>query len=106
MTDTPETPDRPRSSSTVLMENDQVRVSRSDFVPGAETGWHKHDLDYVIVTLTDCPLRQELPGGEVKDVVIAAGQAYTRNAGTEHNVINIGTTAMAFVEIELKSSAD
>lgn len=100
MTDASE---RPKSTSTLLMENDQVRVSRSDFVPGAETGWHKHGLDYVVVTLTDCPLRQELPGGEVKDSVIDAGQAYTRSAGTEHNVINIGTTDMAFVEIELKS---
>lgn len=94
--------EKPQCTATLLMENDQVRVTRFDFPPDAETGWHVHEMDYVIVTLTDCPLRLELPGGEVQDTVIPAGQSYTRTAGTEHNVINAGTTTMSFVEVELK----
>lgn len=95
--------ERQKCTSALLMENDQVRVTRFDFEPGAETGWHTHEMDYVIVTLTDCPLRLELPGGVVKDSIIAAGQSYTRPEGTEHNVINDGTTVMSFVEVELKT---
>lgn len=88
--------------ATPLMENERVRVTRFDFQPGAETGWHVHPLEYVITTLTECHLRLELPSGEVRDSVIPAGQAYTRPQGTEHNVINAGSTPMAFIEVELK----
>ena len=87
---------------TPLMENERVRVTRFDFQPGDETGWHVHPYEYVITTLTECHLRLELPGGETRDSVIPAGQAYTRPEGTEHNVINAGTAPMAFIEVELK----
>jgi len=53
-------------ASSVLMDDDRVRVTRYDFAPGDETGWHVHDMEYVIVTLTDCRLRLDLPGGSLK----------------------------------------
>ncbi len=87
---------------TLLMETERVRVTRFDFGPGDETGWHVHAMDYVITTVTDCHLRLELPGGETRDSVIPAGSAYSRPQGTEHNVINAGDAPMAFIEIELK----
>lgn len=87
---------------TPLMENDRVRVTRFDFQPGDETGWHVHPYEYVITTLTECHLRLELPGGEVRDTVVPPGQAYSRPEGTEHNVINGGSSAMSFIEVELK----
>lgn len=93
---------RLQATATLLMETDRVKVWRYDFAPGAETGWHVHGHDYVITTLTDCPLRLELPGGEVRDSFIPAGSAYSRPNGTEHNVINAGDAAMSFVEVELK----
>jgi len=34
--------------------------------------------------------------------VVPAGTAYRRDEGMEHNVINIGTCVMSFVEVELK----
>lgn len=89
-------------TATLLMENDRVRVSRFDFQPGEETGWHVHEYEYVITTLTDCHLRLELPGGETRDSMIAAGSAYTRPEGTDHNVINAGDAPMSFIEVELK----
>ena len=36
------------AESTTLIDNDQVRVTRFDFAPGAHTGWHRHEYDYVI----------------------------------------------------------
>ncbi len=83
-------------------EDERIRVTRYDFEPGGQTGWHIHHLDYVIVTLTDCPLRIELPGGETRDSLIPAGSSYSRPVGTEHNVINAGDAPMAFVEVEVK----
>ena len=93
---------RQACEATVLVDDDRVRVTRFDFAPGAETGWHVHPMEYVITTLTDCHLRLELPGGEVRETVIPAGSAYTRPEGTEHNVINAGAAPMAFIEVELK----
>ena len=90
------------ATASVLMEDERVRVTRYDFAPGDETGWHTHAMEYVIVTLTDCHLRLDLPGGEMKDSTIPAGVAYSRPKGTQHNVINGGSTPMSFVEVELK----
>jgi mannose-6-phosphate isomerase-like protein (cupin superfamily) len=88
--------------SEILIDDDRVRVTRFDFAPGDETGWHRHGLDYVIMALTDCPMRLVEPGGATREVMVAQGTVYRRDAGVEHNVINGGTTPMAFIETELK----
>ena len=88
--------------ATVMIDDDRVRVTRFDFAPGAETGWHRHSMDYVITAVTDCHMRLEQPDGTAKDVTVPAGTAYRRDEGVEHNVINAGTEPMSFVEVELK----
>lgn len=93
-----------RCTATPQYEDERVRVTRYDFQPGGQTGWHVHEMEYVIVTLTDCNLRLELPGGETRDSMIPAGQSYSRPKGTEHNVINGGDEVMSFVEVELKNA--
>ncbi len=89
-------------TATLLVDDDRVIVTRFDFVPGAETGWHRHGHDYVITALTDCPMLIEEPGGAVRQVLVPAGNAYRRSAGVEHNVVNGGNAPMSFVEVELK----
>jgi quercetin dioxygenase-like cupin family protein len=79
-----------------------VRVTRWDFVPGAETGWHCHQLDYVVTPVTDCAFLLEEPGGTSRRVDMKAGAAYGRACGVEHNVVNGGAAPMSFVEVELK----
>ena len=93
---------RPPCSATQMIDDDRVRVTRFDFAPGAETGWHRHGMDYVITAVTDCPMLLEEPGGGVRRVLVAAGTAYRRLEGVEHNVVNDGPLPMSFVEIELK----
>ncbi len=93
---------RPQATATVMVDDARVRVTRFDFAPGAETGWHVHGLDYVITPLTDCPMLLEEPGGGERRVDIPAGQCYRREAGVEHNVVNAGDAVMSFVEVELK----
>lgn len=85
-----------------LVDDDRVRVTRFDFAPGAETGWHRHEMDYVITAITDCHMRLEEPGGKTREVKVPAGEAYRRDCGVEHNVINAGPSQMRFVEVELK----
>jgi len=93
---------REQAQAKKLIDDDKVRVTRFNFAPGAETGWHTHGMDYVITPITDCHMRLEEPGGETRDVMIDAGDSYRRDAGVEHNVINAGSAPMAFVEVELK----
>ena len=93
---------RPQARATQMIDDDRVRVTRFDFDPGAETGWHRHGFDYVITALTDCHMALEGPGGETRSVMVPAGMSYRRNVGVEHNVINDGKAPMTFVEVELK----
>ena len=93
--------DREPAEATVLVEDARVRATRFDFAPGAETGWHVHGHDYVITALTDCLMLLEEPGGATRTVEVAAGSAYRRDAGVEHNVVNAGAAPMSFVEVEL-----
>ena len=93
---------RPACIATVLVDDDLVRVSRFDFAPGADTGWHRHGHDYVITAITDCHMLLEEPGGGSRQVLVPAGSAYRRSEGVEHNVVNDGPGPMSFVEVELK----
>lgn len=91
-----------QATAIPLVEDERVRVTRFEFEPGAETGWHTHEYDYVITAITDCTLQLEDPGGEIREVNVKSGDAYRRNKGIRHNVVNGGTALMSFVEVELK----
>ena len=93
---------RPQASHAVLIDDERVRVTRFDFAPGAETGWHRHGMDYVITTVTPCAMLLEEPGGGSRRVDLDAGIAYRRDEGVEHNVVNAGKDFMSFIEIEYK----
>lgn len=93
---------RQPATATVLVDDDRVRVTRFEFEPGQETGWHVHGHDYVITPVTECEMLLEEPGGTSRTVTMVAGEAYRRPIGVEHNVINAGTKIMTFVEVELK----
>ena len=93
--------ERMRAQSKVQIENERVRVTQWRFAPGASTGWHKHAYDYVVVPLTDGTLRLDEPGGS-REATLVAGGSYARNAGVEHDVVNVNAYEFAFVEIELK----
>jgi quercetin dioxygenase-like cupin family protein len=90
-----------RATATVLIDNDRVRVTRWRFAPGAATGWHKHEYDYVIVPLTDGTLKLVEPEGD-KDSDLTIGAPYFREAGVEHDVVNANDHEFAFIEVEVK----
>ena len=90
-----------RATATVLIDNDRVRVTRWRFAPGAATGWHRHEYDYVVVPLTDGKLTLVEPEGE-RDSDLAIGAPYFREAGVEHDVVNANDHEFTFIEIEVK----
>ncbi len=92
---------RPQAVPTLQLDNARVRVTEWRFAPEAETGWHRHAYDYVVVPLLDGALRLETAEGTTV-AAMHAGRSYARPAGVEHNVINASGHEYAFVEIELK----
>ncbi|HEY7140810.1 MAG TPA: cupin domain-containing protein [Methylomirabilota bacterium] len=90
-----------QARATVQVDNDRVRVTEWRFGPGEATGWHRHELDYVVVPMTVGPLIIRSGQGEMQND-IAPGQAYFRVAGAEHDVSNPNGREVVFVEIELK----
>jgi beta-alanine degradation protein BauB len=91
-----------RAAPKVFIDNERVRVTEWRFAPGAATGWHRHEMAYVIVPMLDGELELVGAGGERTRAQLKQGLPYFRNAGVEHDVINANAFEFAFVEIELK----
>jgi beta-alanine degradation protein BauB len=93
--------DRARAQATIRIDEPHVRVTEYRFAPGAETGWHRHGHDYVVVPLLDGRLLLEEPGGTARFAELGLHRPYARGAGVEHNVVNANAFEFAFLEIEL-----
>jgi quercetin dioxygenase-like cupin family protein len=93
---------RPLATPTRQVENDRFIVTEWRFAPGAHTGWHRHSYDYVIVPMTTGRLLLATAEGETSAALVA-GVSYARNAGVEHDVINVNPHEFVFVEIEARS---
>ena len=87
--------------ASVQIDNERVNVTEWRFAPGAETGWHRHERDYVVVPQTTGKLLLKTKGGDSFSELVS-GISYFRKAGVEHNVINANDGEFVFVEIEIK----
>lgn len=90
------------ATPTVQVDNERTRVTEWRFAPGASTGWHRHEHDYVVVPGTTGTLK--LVDGDGKETLadLTAGVSYYRATGVEHDVINASPHEFVFVEIEFK----
>ena len=90
------------ANPTIIIDNERVRVTRWEFdTRGANTGWHRHEYDYIVVPLFDGALEIESADGERSVAEMVTGVPYFRKAGVEHDVINANDFSCAFVELEL-----
>jgi beta-alanine degradation protein BauB len=86
--------------STLVMENDRVRVLDIKFKPGQKTVMHSHP-DHVLYVLKGSKIKMTLPSGSTNEVNLKAGQAFWMNAG-QHAVENLGKTEAHNLVIEMK----
>ncbi len=91
----------PKAQVDRQIDTARTRVTRYRLAPGATTGAHRHEYDYVIVPVTSGRLRVVANGQEIF-ADLASGISYARPAGVEHEVFNAGIGEMIFVEVELK----
>lgn len=90
-------------TSTVVLENDKVRVRDVTFPPGVlDTGMHTHDLAHVGVILTKGSLVFTDPDGKAETVAFESGSVGFRSANATHQVANPGPGPMRVIEVELK----
>jgi beta-alanine degradation protein BauB len=98
---------RPQAETMIHIDEPHVRVTEYRFQPGAETGWHRHMADYVVVPLLDGDLLLEEPGGGSRTARLRQHAPYARRAGVEHNVVNANAYTYSFIEIEhMKDGGD
>ncbi len=89
----------------VHVDDDRFKVTEWQFAPGAETGWHVHGHDYVIVPLADGILGLQEPDGLRREAPLTQGVPYSRRVGVAHNVTNAGAEPLAFLEVEVVDDA-
>ena len=86
---------------TVFIDNNRTRVTEWRFKSrGDNTGWHRHEYDYVVVPLFDGFLEIDTGTGEPVRVEMKSGVPYFRELGVEHDVINGNDFECKFVEVE------
>jgi len=90
------------AAPTEYIDNPRTRVTEWRFAPGASTGWHRHELDYVIVPLSTGRLKLLDADGNETIAELQVGVPYFREAGVEHDVINDNAFEFAFMEVEIK----
>ena len=91
-----------QATAIVQIDNERVAVTEWRFAPGAETGWHRHQYDYVVVPQSSGRLLLKTKGGDSVSELVS-GKSYFRKAGVEHNVVNANEDEFVFIEIELKT---
>lgn len=91
------------AKSDTQIDNDEVRVTEWRLEPGSATGHHRHEMDYVIVPVTNSDMMIVAPDGSRSIAKLQIGKSYFRKAGVEHDVLNETKDAIVFLEVELKA---
>ncbi|MBZ8119272.1 cupin domain-containing protein [Roseovarius sp. LXJ103] len=90
----------------VFIDNERTRVTEWRFAArGDNTGWHRHEYDYVVVPVQDGFLELTDPDGKMTRAELKTGVPYFKNLGVEHDVVNGNDFEFAFMEVEFKDSA-
>jgi quercetin dioxygenase-like cupin family protein len=92
-----------KATANIQIDNKLVKVTKYSFMPGQETGTHKHLYDYIVTPITDGKILLIDENGNKSDYSLTASHSYFRKAGIEHNVINNGEQKLIFVETEIKN---
>ena len=89
-------------ATRLLLENSKVKIWELNLEPGQSSGWHRHTMDYIMVTLEGSHMRVELDDDTAYETDPQPGQWRFADMQSPHNAVNIGTTRYRNVLIELK----
>lgn len=89
-------------SVRIVFENARVRVREVTLPPKQSAGMHTHALAHVGVVIQGGTLSFRYPDGRTETETFSAGGAGFRDANVTHEPINIGSTPVRVIEVELK----
>ena len=87
----------------ILYEDDETRIPRWRFDPGAQTGWHHHPVDYDTIHESGGELRLERDDGSVTHIEYEPGRTIRYAAPIKHNATNVSDEEVRVTEIEYKT---
>ena len=88
---------------TLLLDNEFTRITRWVFAPGDQTGWHRHELDYVTVQQSGGHLSLMGADGSETRVDYEDGRTLAWSAPVEHNAVNTSDQEVRVLEIEYRA---
>jgi 3-(3-hydroxy-phenyl)propionate hydroxylase len=88
--------------TSVVFENEHVRVWEVRLEPGESQTWHKHHHPYLIVGVEGADNRMDFLDGSERHMQETPGRVVFRDAGKVHMLTNEGTTRYVNRLIELK----
>ena len=94
-----------QATRTLLHEDSRTRITQWIFAPGDQTGWHRHECDYVTVQQSGGGLTLHGADGSETWVPYEDGRTMAWTAPVEHNAVNVSDCEVRVLEIEYKQSA-
>jgi mannose-6-phosphate isomerase-like protein (cupin superfamily) len=92
-----------KSTSKIVLENDQVRVKEAIFAPGDnDAKMHTHEYPHVGVVIDGGTLRFNYPDGKTETINLPRGGVGYREANVTHQAINPGREPVRVIEVEIK----
>lgn len=89
--------------TTLLFEDDRVRIWQIVLDPGQDAPFHTHNLDYTTVTVEGGVLERPNGDGTVDRIVTEPGRVTRWYQSTpSHALRNVGTTRFRNVIVEIK----
>src|SRR5438309_1264471 len=89
-------------SHHLVFENEYVRVFKVEVAPHAETLYHKHDVDYVFVTLGDSDVESVRVGEQPVRLQLKDGETRFTKGGFAHKAVNRSDKPFVNVTVELE----
>lgn len=92
-------------ATSVLFENERVKVWEMDLAPGEETATHRHSMDYLLVVIEGDRIAGVPPEGSghrVVEAAVAPGQVFYVERGGTELARNTGQRRYREILIELK----
>jgi quercetin dioxygenase-like cupin family protein len=100
----------PCVGSTLLSEDERVRVWIIRLAPGERIGFHRHVLDYFWTSVSGGRGRQHLMDGSTVEYTYRPGETRHETYGVGeykvHDLENLGDIEMVFMTIEFLNSAN
>ena len=91
-----------RAEFRLLFEDKKTKITSWRFEPGAETGWHHHNYDYVTIQKSGGRLKLENEDGAVKFIDYEIDKTDGYFAPITHNATNVSKEEVRVIEIEYK----